>query len=140
MIAVLRIVIVVSAFLALTLALLPVQLIAIAAGHSIMRRLPRWWHRLMCRIIGLKVRTKGRLSESRPLLLAANHVSWKDILVLGSVADVVFIAKSEVRGWPVTTILRGKVMVEEEQLMGHPSDGRPVSRKVAPDVTQRPVC
>jgi 1-acyl-sn-glycerol-3-phosphate acyltransferase len=34
-------------------------------------------------------------------LIVSNHISWKDILVLGSVADVVFIAKSEVRQWPV---------------------------------------
>ena len=46
----------------------------------------------------------------------------------------------EVRGWPVTTILRGKVMVEDGQLIGDPSDGRLVSRKLAPEVTRRPVC
>lgn len=101
MIAALRVVIIFAAFLMLTLALLPVQLIALGIGHSIMQRLPRWWHRIMCRIIGLKVRVDGSLSQQRPLLLVANHVSWKDILVLGSVADVVFIAKSEVRNWPV---------------------------------------
>ena len=98
MIAGLRIAFVLAAFLALTLALLPVQLIALGIGHSVMRRLPRWWHRMMCRIIGLRVRVRGGPSPERPLLMVANHVSWKDILVLGSVADVVFIAKSEVRG------------------------------------------
>ena len=101
MIAALRIAIVFAAFLMLTLVLLPVQLIALGIGHSIMQRLPRWWHRIMCRVIGLRVRVDGSLSRQRPLLLVANHVSWKDILVLGSLADVVFIAKSEVRGWPV---------------------------------------
>ncbi|WP_290891617.1 lysophospholipid acyltransferase family protein [Hoeflea sp.] len=85
----------------LTLALLPVQIVALGLGHSVMRRLPRWWHRIMCRVLGLKVRTHGRLSEDRPLLLVSNHISWKDILVLGSVAELVFIAKSEVRTWPV---------------------------------------
>ena len=46
----------------------------------------------------------------------------------------------EVRGWPVTTILRGKVMVEDGGLVGSPSDGRLVHRKVASEVTKRPVC
>ena len=101
MIAAVRTIFVVLAFVMLTLALLPVQVVALGLGHSVMRRLPRWWHRLMCRIVGLRVRTHGRLSGERPLLLVSNHVSWKDILVLGSVADVVFIAKSEVRSWPV---------------------------------------
>ncbi len=118
MIASLRIVFVFAGFLLLTLALLPVQLIALATGHSIMQRLPRWWHRVMCRIIGLRVRINGQLSQDRPLLLVANHVSWKDILVLGSVADVVFIAKSEVRGWPVLgwlARLQRSVFVEREE-------------------------
>jgi 1-acyl-sn-glycerol-3-phosphate acyltransferase len=94
MIAVLRIAFVLAAFLILTLSLLPVQLVALGFGHSVMQRLPRWWHRLMCRVIGLRVHVRGSLVADRPLLLVANHVSWKDILVLGSVADVVFIAKS----------------------------------------------
>lgn len=101
MIATLRIVVVAAAFLIVTLSLLPVQLAALAAGHSLMRSLPRLWHRIMCRIIGLKVVVHGRLSAERPLLIVSNHISWKDIMVLGSVADVVFIAKSEVRQWPV---------------------------------------
>lgn len=118
MIAALRIVLVLSAFLALTLALLPVQMLALSLGHSVMRRLPRWWHRIMCRIIGLRVRTHGALCPDRPLLLAANHASWKDILVLGSAADVVFIAKSEVRTWPVfgwLARLQRSVFVERQE-------------------------
>jgi len=117
MIAALRVAIVVAAFLILTLALLPVQLIALGIGHSVMRQLPRWWHRVMCRVIGLNVRVSGSLSQNRPLLLVANHISWKDILVLGAVADVVFIAKSEVRGWPVLgwlARLQRSVFVERE--------------------------
>ncbi|MDP3527638.1 MAG: lysophospholipid acyltransferase family protein, partial [Hoeflea sp.] len=118
MMAVLRILLVLSAFLALTLALLPVQVVALGLGHSIMRRLPRWWHRIMCRVVGLRVRTHGRLSSERPLLLVSNHVSWKDILVLGSVAELVFIAKSEVRTWPVLgwlARLQRSVFVERQE-------------------------
>jgi 1-acyl-sn-glycerol-3-phosphate acyltransferase len=118
MIALVRIVLVAAAFVLLTLTLLPVQLIALGVGHSIMRRLPRWWHRMMCRIIGLKVVVYGDLSARRPLLIVSNHASWKDILVLGSVADVVFIAKSEVRDWPVfgwLARLQRSVFVERSQ-------------------------
>ena len=117
MIAAVRIVAIFTVFFLLTLALLPVQLVALGVGHSIMRRLPRWWHSIMCRVIGLRVRVNGNLSKQRPLLLVANHVSWKDIMVLGSVADVVFIAKSEVRGWPVLgwlARLQRSVFVERE--------------------------
>ena len=46
----------------------------------------------------------------------------------------------QIRGWPVTTLLRGKVMVEEGRLVGSPSDGRLLPRSVDPEVTKRPVC
>lgn len=116
--AALRLVFVLAAFLMVTLALLPVQMVALGLGHSLMRWLPRWWHRIMCRVIGLRVRTHGHLSKERPLLLVSNHISWKDILVLGSVAELVFIAKSEVRAWPVLgwlARLQRSVFVERQQ-------------------------
>jgi 1-acyl-sn-glycerol-3-phosphate acyltransferase len=34
-------------------------------------------------------------------MLCVNHASWMDIMVMSSVADVAFIAKIEVSGWPV---------------------------------------
>ncbi|HUG38321.1 MAG TPA: amidohydrolase family protein [Candidatus Limnocylindrales bacterium] len=45
-----------------------------------------------------------------------------------------------VRGWPVTTILRGKVVVENGRLLGSTSDGKLVPRKVSPEVLRRPAC
>ena len=45
-----------------------------------------------------------------------------------------------IRGWPVTTLLRGKVMVEEGRLLGSPSDGKLLPRSVDPEITKRPVC
>lgn len=118
MIAMLRIGVVAVVFLSLTLALLPLQLVAMGLGWPLMRRLPRWWHRLMCKVIGIRVRVVGAAASERPLLLVANHASWKDIMVLGSVADVVFIAKSEVRQWPVfgwLARLQRSVFVAREQ-------------------------
>lgn len=38
---------------------------------------------------------------SRPRVLVANHVSWLDIQVIHAVWQVRFVAKSEVRAWPV---------------------------------------
>ena len=46
----------------------------------------------------------------------------------------------ECKGYPIMTILRGKVIMEEGQLTGSVSDGRWISRKVAPGVLARPVC
>ena len=51
--------------------------------------------------MGVRVEIIGRMAEARPLLLAANHLSWLDIVVLSSVAPVSFVAKSEVGTWPL---------------------------------------
>ena len=45
-----------------------------------------------------------------------------------------------VQGWPGTTILRGKVMVENGRLLGDTRDGRLVPRHISGDVLGRPVC
>ena len=46
----------------------------------------------------------------------------------------------EIRGWPAITILRGKVIVEDGKLLGSPGYGQLIPRKIAPEVTIRPVC
>lgn len=89
------------AFVFITLLLLPLHLMALAFDWPLARRLPRLWHRLICPVLGLKVAVVGTFDRSRPLMLVANHASWLDIIALASVADVVFIAKAEVRDWPV---------------------------------------
>ena len=43
------------------------------------------------------------------------------------------------QGYPVMTILRGKVIVEDGKLLGSSSDGRWLKRKVSADVLARPV-
>jgi dihydropyrimidinase len=40
----------------------------------------------------------------------------------------------QVQGWPVMTILRGQVVVEGGQLLGRPTDGRFVKRKLQPEM------
>ena len=44
----------------------------------------------------------------------------------------------ECQGYPVMTILRGKVLVEDGKLTGSASDGQWLSRKVAPGILARP--
>ena len=46
----------------------------------------------------------------------------------------------ECRGYPVMTILRGKVIVEDGQLTGSSADGQWLSRRVAPGILARPMC
>ncbi len=46
----------------------------------------------------------------------------------------------EVQGWPVTTILRGRVIVEHGRFSSSPGDGQLVRRKIDAEVLRRPVC
>ena len=45
----------------------------------------------------------------------------------------------ECHGYPVLTMLRGKVIVEDGRLLGSSSDGRWLPRRVAPGVLAQPV-
>jgi lyso-ornithine lipid O-acyltransferase len=89
------------AFVALTLVLLPFQLIGIAFDLPLQRSIPHLYHRILCALIGVRIREVGRRSAATPVLILSNHVSWLDICVIAALAPVVFIAKSEVAGWPV---------------------------------------
>lgn len=76
------------------------QIVAMRAGLN-RHRAPRLWHRLITKLLGMRIHVFGAPATDRPLLLAANHVSWTDIMVLGSLVDVHFVAKAEVAAWPV---------------------------------------
>lgn len=96
-----RIILIAFAFLVITLVLLPFQLIGIAFDLRMQRSLPQLFHRILCALIGVRIREIGRRSTAHPVLILSNHVSWLDISVIASLAPVVFIAKSEVARWPV---------------------------------------
>ncbi|KPF47327.1 1-acyl-sn-glycerol-3-phosphate acyltransferase [Rhizobium sp. AAP43] len=96
-----RVTVLLSLLVFLTALLVPVQLLALKFDWPLRRRLPRLWHRFALYALAIRVIPHGTLDRRRPLMVAANHASWKDILVLGSLADVAFIAKTEVAGWPV---------------------------------------
>ena len=64
------------------------------------QHLVMWWHRRLCRVIGLDLQVRGTPACGGALLVA-NHVSWLDIPVLGSLCRTGFLSKAEVRRWPV---------------------------------------
>src|ERR1700732_2133350 len=96
-----RIVPIVSPLVALTLVLLPFQLIGIAFDLRLQRTIPHLYHRILCVLIGIRISEVGRRSTATPALILSNHVSWLDICVITALAPVVFVAKSEVAEWPV---------------------------------------
>jgi len=64
----------------------------------------RNWSKAMARIIGVKITVQGTPPQA-PFFLVANHLSYVDIIVLASQLDCVFVAKSEIRSWPLIGLL-----------------------------------
>ena len=100
----LRLVALVVVLTVFTVVLMPLQSAAIRLKWPIAARLPWYWQRIACRIVGIRVRVEGKPAAA-PLIIAANHISWLDISVIGSVLPVSFVSKAEVAGWPVVGTL-----------------------------------
>ena len=90
-----------TVYLVFTAALMPVQAVGLLCGRAWVATFPVFYHRWCCRILGFQVRTIGSPAAIRPVLFAANHVSYSDITILGSIIPGSFIEKSEVATWPL---------------------------------------
>lgn len=81
----------------------PVMIVGIPCQFVITRLglgwnfLPRLFHKCGCIFLGVRVTMLGEPAHGRPTLLLSNHISWNDIIVVGSKADVTFVAKSGVK-------------------------------------------
>lgn len=87
--------------LGLTLLLLVPAFAMFALRGRLNHGLIRFWTRSVYGLIGLQIRCHGQPEVGPPTLYVANHVSYLDILVLGSLLDAAFVAKAEVAGWPL---------------------------------------
>ena len=58
------------------------------------------WGKALCAILRIHVTLEGRPPRGR-FLVASNHVSYLDILVLASLYPSAFVAKLEIGAWPV---------------------------------------
>ena len=92
-------------FMGLTLPLMPLQAVLVRVSTPAARRFPQWYHRKVCRLLGVRVRVEGALERGVPVLLLANHSSWLDIPVISAAAPVSFVAKKEVSTWPFVSWL-----------------------------------
>ena len=59
------------------------------------------WGRVSCAILGVRREVHGPVPREGVFLVAANHLSYVDILVLASLYPSVFLAKREIASWPV---------------------------------------
>ncbi|MGE0315649.1 MAG: lysophospholipid acyltransferase family protein [Lautropia sp.] len=76
----------------------------------------RLWSRALLGACGLSLEADARLAGLAPgRMIVANHVSWLDIFAIDAVAPAAFVAKAEIRRWPVLGLLvafAGTVFIE----------------------------
>lgn len=64
-------------------------------------KIQKWSYRLLAILsIELFIHNEKQLIDP-PYLLASNHISWLDIHAINALKPIRFVAKSEVRGWPI---------------------------------------
>lgn len=68
--------------------------------------LVRAWMRVLNRVVGLHVRIRCQ-PLTAPTLVVANHISWLDVSALAAVMPMTFVAKADVRRWPMLGRLAG---------------------------------
>lgn len=82
---------------------LTVTVVLPVAGREARDRLIARWSRRLLRILHVELRAAGLPAPGEPAgsLIAANHISWLDIVVINAVRPSRFVAKAEVRDWPL---------------------------------------
>ena len=76
----------------------PIRWLALRRGWRTGRGFSVWVHKAVCAGLGVRIRAHGRPQEDGPQLVVANHISWLDIPILGSLRPTDIPRKSEVGG------------------------------------------
>ncbi|MEW6631765.1 MAG: 1-acyl-sn-glycerol-3-phosphate acyltransferase [Pseudomonadota bacterium] len=117
-----------------SLVLVPLQILSMKTGLWPETVILKIWHSMILRALGMRVHVRGALAKQRPLLIAANHISWTDIMVLGSFADVKFIARADMEGWPLIGMLsklQRTVFIERERKRTSGDQASEIGRRMA---------
>ncbi|MDE2182617.1 MAG: 1-acyl-sn-glycerol-3-phosphate acyltransferase [Alphaproteobacteria bacterium] len=97
----LRAFVLVATFVVLTLASVPIQYFSLRCRLKLCRIYPHAYHRLLCRMFGIRITVIGKPVEDSGVLFVANHTGYFDILIMSATARLSFVAKREVASWPL---------------------------------------
>lgn len=64
-------------------------------------RCVKTWSKVLISVLGVKVKVEGQPIQNSAVMLVSNHVSWIDIFVLNSCRTTSFVAKKEIKDWPI---------------------------------------
>ncbi len=108
-----------ASILLLTLALSIIGLPWIILGKQV----PIWvslaWHKTALKILGMRVKIHGeKIPHRQSGMFCSNHLSYLDIMVLGSVIGGRFVSRADVRHWPLLGYLakrQGTIFIERNK-------------------------
>jgi 1-acyl-sn-glycerol-3-phosphate acyltransferase len=96
--------------LGVSIVLLLYPFLGLERRHTVVR----WWSHRVLSLCGMTLVVKGDLPAG-PRLFVMNHISWLDIYALNALKPSHFVAKSEIRGWPLIGLLcdrAGTIFIE----------------------------
>jgi 1-acyl-sn-glycerol-3-phosphate acyltransferase len=91
------------------------------------------WSRSLCAILSIRRDVEGPVPRQGAFLVASNHLSYLDILVLGSLYPSAFLAKREIASWPIFGIVArgaGTLFVDREQARDVVRAGREIAERL----------
>jgi 1-acyl-sn-glycerol-3-phosphate acyltransferase len=93
----------------------------------------RLWGKTLCAILGIRRDVDGTIPRKGTFLVASNHVSYIDILVLASLYPSLFLAKREIASWPVFGWIArgaGTIFIDRDQAKDIVRAGRELSDRL----------
>ncbi|MCX6131773.1 MAG: lysophospholipid acyltransferase family protein [Proteobacteria bacterium] len=85
-------------------------------------RLMRLHLAAMARVSGLRIQLQGQWpADDRSFVLLSNHVSYWDIIALGSLHEMAFVAKKDIERWPLLGAVAAacnSIFVDRESTLG----------------------
>ena len=118
-------------FLLALLVFVPLQALLIFVPR-IWPIVPILFHRFMLAVMRVKVHVTGPMPQAGTLIVA-NHLSWFDILVIGALTPLSFVAKSEVKSWPLfgqMAMLQRTVFVDRRRGRHNKTDANALARRL----------
>ncbi|MBU3582344.1 1-acyl-sn-glycerol-3-phosphate acyltransferase [Polynucleobacter sp. AP-Capit-er-40B-B4] len=98
------------------------------------------WSKRLLNIFGIELRLKNQeILPSTPFLLASNHISWMDIHAINAFNPILFVAKSDVEGWPIFGWMAkqlGTVFIKRDKIR----HGKKVAEDVGRVLASHSVC
>lgn len=88
-------------FIAVPVFIISISLMYLVPASQVVK-LTNWHTRFFFKLLNIKATYHFKKVENiKGALVVANHISWMDIMVMSEAYNIMFIAKTELRTWPI---------------------------------------